>query len=349
MKEMTSKERIDAVLTGQPFDRTPFALVDCGAWTCQTEGVSYRQLYSRPDSGAASIVKWTDEFGTDIVSGVAGVFTAWLNAFGCSIDIDKVGCSIDTGSCIDDPDTQIPQLDKSKIREMLEANEFAMNMVNQCKHVKELVGDRKYILVDIAGPFTVAAMMRGTEAFMLDLMMKPDLMKQLIDFTTAASTEMFRMLHEVGADIALPAEPVASGSMISPKMFKKWAAPAIQNLKDNLPEYKYFFTHVCGDSGNRMKTLHEIGVNAFSGDYMVDLDQALTDGEGSTIMMGNINPAGVLMTGSAKAAYEEACDRIRIANGRGHILATGCDMAAETPYDNILALAQACKDMAAND
>ena len=54
-----------------------------------------------------------------------------------------------------------------------------------------------------------------------------------------------------------------------------------------------------------------------------------------------------LVTGSAKATYEEACDRIRIANGRGHILATGCDMAAETPYDNILMLSQACIDMAA--
>lgn len=347
MKEMTCKERIDAVLTGQPVDRTPFALVDCGAWICKAESVSYRQLYSRPDSGSSSIVKWTDEFKTDIVSGVAGVFTAWLNAFGCPIDIDKVGYSIDTGSCIEDPDTEIPLLDKSKIREKLEANEFAMNMVNQCKHTKELIGDRKYILCDIAGPFTVAAMMRGTEAFMLDIMMKPDLMKQLLDYTTAASTEMFRMLHEVGADIALPAEPVASGSMISPKMFKRWAAPALQNLKNNLPEYKYFFTHVCGDSGSRMPVLRDIGVNAFSGDYMVDLDQALNDGEGTTIMMGNINPAGVLMTGSATAIYEEACDRIRTANGRGHILATGCDMAAETPYDNVMMLSKACADMAA--
>ncbi|MBQ3963944.1 MAG: hypothetical protein II682_00760, partial [Firmicutes bacterium] len=177
--------------------------------------------------------------------------------------------------------------------------------------------------------------------------MKPDLMKQLMDFTTAASTEMFRMLHEAGADIALPAEPVSSGSMISPKMFKKWAAPAIQTLKNNLPEYKYFFTHVCGDSGNRMPILREIGVNAFSGDYMVDLDQALADGEGTTIMMGNINPAGVLMTGTPAAIYEEACDRIRIADGRGHILATGCDMAAETPFDNVMMLSKACKDMAA--
>jgi uroporphyrinogen-III decarboxylase len=180
MKEMTSKERIDAVLTGQPFDRTPFALVDCAAWTCQTEGVSYRQLYSRPDSGAASIVKWTDEFGTDIVSGVAGVFTAWLNAFGCSIDIDKVGCSIDTGSCIDDPDTQIPQLDKSKIREKLLANDFFQGMLRQCENVYKLVGDQKYLFGDIAGPFTDASVMLGTAKF-LKLMKKSIMTRNVLN------------------------------------------------------------------------------------------------------------------------------------------------------------------------
>ena len=75
MKEMTSKERIDAVLTGQPVDRTPFALVDCGAWTCQTEGISYRQLYSRPDSGASSIVNGVTGISLSedtVISGISG-------------------------------------------------------------------------------------------------------------------------------------------------------------------------------------------------------------------------------------------------------------------------------------
>ncbi len=346
MKNMTSKERIDAVLHHQPVDRTPFCLVDGGAWIAKTEGMSYRTLYGLEDGGASYIVKWTDEFETDIVSAVSGVFTACLSAFGCRINIDQIGCSVDVEPCITDPAAEIPRLDKSDIREKLLADEFVQNMLRQSRNVKALVGDRKYLLGDIAGPFTLAAVMAGTAEFMILMLESPELVKQLMDYTACISAEMFKLLHENGCDIALPAEPVASGSMIGQEMFEEWALPGLKNLKAMLPEYKYFFTHVCGASGARVPSLRDAGVNAFSCDYMVDLDQALKDADGKLILMGNINPAGVLLTGTAEKTYAEACERIRTANGRGHILATGCDMGAETPLENVKMLVKACRDMA---
>ena len=347
MKTMTSKERIDAVLNHQPVDRTPFALVDGGAWIAKTENLSYRQLYSLEDGGASKIVKWTDEIETDIISAVSGVFTACLNAFGCPIHIDEPGRPTDTGAVFTDPEEEIPQLDKSTIREKLLANEFVQGMIRQCKNVKALIGDRKYLLGDIAGPFTMAAVMVGTQDFIMLMLDEPELVEQLLDFTTCVSAEMFHLLHENGCDIALPAEPVASGSLISQGMFEEWVVPALENLKAALPEYKYFFTHVCGASGPRVKSLRDAGVRAFSGDYLVDLDTALTDADGRLVMMGNINPAGVLLTGTADEVYAEACERIKTANGRGHILAPGCDMGAATPLENVKMLVKACKDMAA--
>ena len=47
METMTPKERIDAVIKHQAVDRTPFTVVDGGAWIAKTEGVTYRELYSR--------------------------------------------------------------------------------------------------------------------------------------------------------------------------------------------------------------------------------------------------------------------------------------------------------------
>ena len=346
MKEMTHKERIDAVINHQTVDRTPFCLVDGGAWIAKTENLSYRQLYGMEDGGAAKIVKWTDEFDTDIVSAVSGVFTACLNSFGCPIHIDDPGRPTDTGAVFTDPESEIPLLDKSAIREKLLANEFVQGMIRQCKNVKALVGDRKYLLGDIAGPFTMAAVMVGTQDFIMLMLDEPELVEQLMDFTTCVSTEMFAILHENGCDIALPAEPVASGSLIGQDMFEEWALPALENLKNNLSMYKYFFTHICGASGQRAKALRDIGVRAFSGDYLVDLDKALTDADGRLVMMGNINPAGALLSGTAEEVYSEACGRIRTAAGRGLILAPGCDMGAATPLENIKMLRKACSDMA---
>ena len=95
---MNHKERVDAALAFQPVDRTPFCLVDGGAWIAKTENLPYRKLYGLEDGGASKIVKWTDEVDTDIVSAVSGVFTACLNAFGCPIHIDVPGRPTETGA-----------------------------------------------------------------------------------------------------------------------------------------------------------------------------------------------------------------------------------------------------------
>lgn len=60
--------------------------------------------------------------------------------------------------------------------------------------------------------------------------------------------------------------------------------------------------------------------------------------------MGNVNPAGVLLSGMPDKVYAEACERIRTADGRGLILAPGCDMGAATPALNVKMLGRACRE-----
>ena len=321
METMTPKERIDAVIKHQAVDRTPFTVVDGGAWIAKTEGVTYRELYSRPDSGASSVVDYLNKIDSDMISAVSGVFTACLNAFGCPISIDKIGGAIDTGSVFKDPINEIPQL-------------------------KVLVGNQKYIFGDIAGPFTMAAVMVGTSDFIMLMLEEPEIVHELLDFTVCVSAEMFTLLHENGCDIAFPAEPVGSGSLISQEMFEEWVIPSLKKLKEKLPFYKYFYAHVCGASGNRVAALRECGVNVFSVDYLVDFDKAVEAAGEKMVMMGNINPAGTLLTGTPSEVYKEACERIKIANGHSHILAPGCDLGADTPLENVKMLSKACKDMA---
>ena len=124
-----------------------------------------------------------------------------------------------------------------------------------------------------------------------------------------------------------------------------WVIPSLKKLKEKLPFYKYFYAHVCGASGNRVAALRECGVNVFSVDYLVDFDKAVEAAGEKMVMMGNINPAGTLLTGTPSEVYKEACERIKIANGHSHILAPGCDLGADTPLENVKMLSKACKDM----
>ena len=343
---MTHKERIDAAFHQQPTDRVPFGFVDGGAWIAKSNGLTYRELYGSPDGGAALIVKYTDEADVDFVSGVNGVFTAPLNAYGCPIQIDESGTPPNTGACLKKFEEEIPALDKTKIRETLMANEFFSNMVKQCGCINKLVGDRKYIIGDIAGPYTLASVMAGTAKFMKLMMKKQDLCQQLLDFTTELCIEIYRILGENGCNIAFIAEPVAAGDMLRPDMFDKWVAPGIAKVKAALMDcgYKYVIQHICGASGVRVTPLRDLGVDAFSCDFAVDLDQSLTDADGKMTIMGNMLPSGKLLFGTADEVYEEACERIKIAAGRPYVLAPGCDLGADTPYDNVMAMSRAIKE-----
>ncbi len=342
---MNHKERIDAVMNHQPVDRTPFALVDGGAWVSKQENKSYRELYHLPDGGASIIADYMDRIDTDLISGVSGAFTAPLNAFGCPIDIDHPGNPVNTKSYITDLTAELEKIDISRIKETLLANDYFQCMLNQCENIKKIAGDEKYVFVDIAGPFTNACVMRETELFMLDIMKNKDLAIKLLDIGTEICVQVLRLLREKGADIAFIAEPCSSGTMISPKMFKDIVVPRLQEVMERT-DFKYYICHVCGGSGKRVIPLKEAGFNAFSCDYAVDLDQALIDSDGAFTIYGNINPAGSLLFDTAEDVYNEAVERIRIADGRSYILAPGCDMVCDAPFENVLAMSRACKDMA---
>ncbi len=181
---MNHKERIDAVMNHQPLDRTPFALVDGAAWVAKHEGKTYRDLYYMEDGGASIIAKYMDDIDTDTISGVNGVFTAPLNAFGCSIEIDKSGSPVNTKECIEDLDDFLAKHPKESVRETLLACEFFQKMLNQCENIKKVAGDEKYLHVDIAGPFTNACVLLGTEKYMMLLVQDKEKAAQLLDLGT---------------------------------------------------------------------------------------------------------------------------------------------------------------------
>lgn len=342
---MNHKERIDAVMNHQPVDRTPFALVDGGAWVSKHTNLSYRELYHLPDNGASIIVEQMKVFDTDLISGVNGAFTAPLNAFGCPIDIDHPGNPVNTKEYMTDIVEDLKALDKSKICETLLANDYFQCMLSQCENIKKLAGDDKYLIVDIAGPFTNACVMRGTAEYMMDLIRNKEAAAELLDFGTEICVQVLSMLREKGADIAFIAEPCSSGTMISPKMFKSLVIPKLTEVKERT-DFKYYICHVCGGSGKRVTPLMEAGFNAFSCDYAVDLDQALIDADGKMVIYGNINPAGSMLFDEPEDVYKEAEERIKTAAGRGYIMAPGCDMVCDAPFDNVMAMPKACKELA---
>jgi len=345
---MNGKERIDAIINNQPVDRTPFAVLDAGAWVANEAGLTFRELIELEDAGASYVVKYFDQIDADMISAFSAFAVAFLDAVGCKADIDIKGSTIDVHKCIQDLEEEIPKLDKSKVREMFESSWIFLRLLHQTREIKKLVGDTKYINVCLAAPFTTAGIMVGAQELMMMLVDEDseELVAQLLDYATEVSVVAYEMVQEAGADIAWFGEPISSGAMLGQPMFEEYAIDCIQDGHDRLKDkYKYMFMHMCGNSGARVASVKNMGFKAFSVDAPVDLEQAAKDCDGRMVMIGNIGPSSPLMSGNVQditAAAQEAVEKTAKGGGR-LILCPGCDVPVGTSFQNLNAILSVAK------
>jgi uroporphyrinogen decarboxylase len=344
---MTKKECIRNALNHQEMDQVPFVILDGGAWVASLHDLSFRELLDRDDCGAKLIVDAFEEAGSQWVSALSGFGIAFLSALGCPVELDKKNCTIDTGPCIQDPETEIPQLDKSQIRGKLEGSEIIQKLLKQTREIRRLVGPEEYIAYSFLGPFSAAGVMVGAQNLMYLLVDDEDLVKQLLDYTTAVCGELMDLFWAAGAEIPVVAEPTGGGEMISLALFEEWVSPTITALREQTKgKCDFFLMHSCGRSGDRVPALRERGVQGYSVDAPVDLKKAMEDAQGKLVMFGKVSPSITMAQGTAQEVYQEAKDNIALAGHKNYILMPGCDLAARTPMENVKALARASRESA---
>lgn len=346
---MNGKERVEAYIAGREVDHMPFVLLDAGAWAEVTTGMTYREFLSLEDAGASVIVEKFAEAGADMVSACGAFAGGYMDALGDKLNIDIANATVNSKKTITDIEEEVPLLDKSTIREALDNNWIWQRVLHQAREIKKLVGDEKLISACVAGPFTCAGTLVGVQDFMMMLADEEleDELAHLIDYAVEASTLAYEDLHAAGVDVAWFGEPVGSGAMISMDMFEEFAAEPIKTVHDRLREtYDYIFMHMCGNSGSRVPAIRDIGFDAFSVDYMVDLEQAGIDSEGKIVMIGNINPSATVKDGSVEAVEAEAraaVAAIKAGNGK-LMLCPGCDTPIGSPMENVQMMAKVASE-----
>ena len=104
----------------------------------------------------------------------------------------------------------------------------------------------------------------------------------------------------------------------------------------------------CGNAGDRIESAIEMGVNVFSIDAMVDMEDMLRRADHKLCMMGSLSPTDQLMLGTPDSVYKESIRLLELAekNGGGFILSSGCDIPAGCPLVNLQAMHKAAEDFA---
>ena len=209
------------------------------------------------------------------------------------------------------------------------------------RRVKEAIGDTTGLYGLITGPFTLASHLRGSDLFM-DMFDREEYVHSLLDYCTQVACKMAEYYVDAGMDVIAVVDPLIS--QISTSAFETFMADPFSRLFARIRElgvYSSFF--VCGDATRNIEAMCKTGCHATSVDENVDLKaaKAICDRYGVSIG-GNIPLTTTMLHGTQQDNMKWVVDLLdSLEDHTGLVVAPGCDMPFETPFENTIGCSQA--------
>lgn len=181
----------------------------------------------------------------------------------------------------------------------------------------------------VTGPWTVAMLLRGPEALLLDTVDDPAFVRDLMRFTT----DYIRQLSELVAATKIGlsfAEPTASCSLISPENYTEFIKPYHRELVQHFKKQKVNCTvHMCGMTHPLYADLVDAGFGTISIDIDPSVDQLkelLRVAEKKAVVIGNVD--ATIFERATRGEIEAEVKRcLATVGGRsGYILSTSCEI-----------------------
>jgi len=343
---MTEKELIIKSLLFEETERIPVTILTGVTWTIKRNHLSPIGMLRLPDAGAKLMVDSMEEIGSDIVFGGRVSPYVIIRAMGGIVDSSKVGLPTSIIHCPLKEVSDVRDMDIEEVTKRILADEEYQLMVTQTRNMRQLLGQRKFIAVGGFAPFTMASQMVGVTKFLEAIFDEDENIPKLLSFATEVVYRFTEGFVKAGGDMIYIADPVASGDLISPDMYQETALPPLKEMVSRFkPICDYFLFHICGNTMKRVVPVSKSGVGCFSVDS-IDVKEAMKLAEGRIAIMGNLNPANVLETKKPEEIYAMSLDLCKNAGLHGGFwLGPGCDLAPDTPLENLKAMVKAAHDV----
>lgn len=329
---MISKERIYAIVHGQPYDRpavTPIFM----AWAAHFSGHSYRDYYLDGDVLVNAQLAVVKEFNLDQISAISD---PWREAsdFGMEFEYPEQGVGKPFRYLIH----TLEDIQKLSPVEIKNSNRM-LQRVKSIHVMADVMGNTHSVLGWVEGPFAEYADLRGVENCLMDLIDAPEL------FQTAGEILLQNAINFSVAQIHAGADMIgigdAAASLIGPELYERYVLPFEKRLIDAIHESGgYAKLHICGNITSILPFIGKTGADVIDIDWMVPLDKAREIVGSTVVLCGNVNPSGVLLQGTPEQVTEAARECIK-KGGPRFILMPGCEVPQGTPIENIRAFCAA--------
>jgi uroporphyrinogen decarboxylase len=334
---MNSLERTLSAIRGQEVDHLPcFPILI--APSCELTGVKQGDYSQNAEIMANTLVKARELIGSD------GIYVSrdnWIchEALGGEMifpeDDEPIGKTVLLESVSDFKKLNVPHPESAP---------GMSTMISAARKVVEMVGKEYYIQANIdCGPFTMAAILRGTQNFLLDIVLQDEhKIHDLLDFCSEVVIAYGKAMIATGVTGIQYGDSTAS--LISPDLYEKFVLPYQQKSLHALanPDCD-LWVHVCGDCRHILPLLSNLDFQGFEVDSKVELSEVHRQ-LGSKAIKGNLDTT-FLLKESGESVYRATLEMLKKWNlATGLVVSPGCGVPRMTPLDNLRAMMRACKD-----
>ncbi len=254
------------------------------------------------------------------------------------VEAEAMGCEIEIPE--DEPPVLL-QPAREKSRPFTTGREKRLGIVLQAtRRLREMVKDETFILVSLKGPFSLACFLAGPEHLLELLLASPEKTDWYLQCALSNQKHYAREIIRAGG-IPFIGDPFASGSIISPTHFQRFALPYLKELVDFIHQLgSWTGLHICGDSRQILQLMNQTGAEVLSVDEM-PLKSVRTQIGPQSIIMGNVSTQ-LLETGKPQQVANAAQDCLNSGMPK-MILSSACDLATSTPKENVVALIETAR------
>ena len=263
--------------------------------------------------------------------------TVEAEAFGCTISMPEHEVPSVTGRLVYDAETvdklQIPSLSAGRVPEYLKANRLAIENIHD-----------KPVLSGCIGPFSLAGRLYDMSEIMVGIYIEPEVIQALLEKCATFILHYCQELKRLGATGVIMAEPAAG--LLSDEDCMNYSTVYVKRIVEAVQDDDFIvILHNCGNRGQCTSAMIASEAAALHFGNAVDMVATLEQCPSDLVIMGNIDPVGVLKQASAKEVYRQTMDLLeKTADYRNFVLSSGCDMPPLVPDANIRAFYQAVAD-----
>lgn len=339
---MNSKQRVDAVIRGNIPDRVPVCLHNFLPAVGEA-GMRLEDYLTDPECAARAHLQAVEKYGHDCV--LIDLDTTMLaEAMGALRDATPGAPGHIARPAIHD----ISEIGHLRVVDPLKDGRIPV-LLEAVRIIARQTGDTVSIRANADQcAFSLAGLLRGMEEFLMDLTDEEswEAVHALLEACYQSHLAVHRALHKAGAHFTSLGDSSSGPDVVSPSMFARFARPYQERLvKDLAADGIFTVIHVCGDTSSIVGQLAEYPWCGFELDYKTDAGRAKATAGASHVLLGNVDPSGVIGRGTDAQVRAVTRELIRTWKPGGRfILNAGCAIPPGTPPENIHALVQTARD-----